>query len=198
MHGNPNPELKRSRSDLGKQGGPGTKNLADVLAFGVAFHDDARQKVARKQGWLLGTSSLGDDYTKYEAKVWSDLRVRKKFDMSPDELTKAVPALKELDVPTHKDLWVQYKRHCVYENAAKQLVNEVVMQRDHLQTQMQNLEASMSDDQKRKNDLLTQYQQRVQEAHNQTANYKEQAAAKYAALEKEYSELEVYAHLLLV
>ena len=84
---NPTPELKRSRSDLGKEGGPGSKKLADILAFGVAFHDEARQAVARKQGWLLGTSALGDDYTKYEAKVWSDIRVRKKFDMSPDELS---------------------------------------------------------------------------------------------------------------
>lgn len=43
--------------------------------------------------------------------VWADLKSRKRFDMSPDELAKCVPSLKELDDPTMKDLWIQVRDH---------------------------------------------------------------------------------------
>jgi len=132
-------EMKRTKS----QDKPsGAKCLVDILPFGAAFHDEPRQKLARKQNWIIGTSALGEKYAEYENKVWADLRARRRFALSPDELTKAVPCLTELDKETHKDLWVQYKRHCIYEQGAKALVNEVVMQRDHLQAQMTNLEVS--------------------------------------------------------
>merc|ERR1712086_557766 len=82
----------------------GRKSLVDVLAFGVVFHDEPRQTVARKQGWILGSSALGDKYAEYENKVWNEIKTHKKFDMSPDELTKRIPCLKELDAATLKEL----------------------------------------------------------------------------------------------
>ena len=91
--------MKRTKSQE-KPGG--SKRLVDILPFGAAFHDDARQKLARKQNWLLGTSALGDKYAEYENKVWADLRARRRFDLSPDELTKAVPSLADLDKDTHR------------------------------------------------------------------------------------------------
>ena len=120
------------------------KALVDVLPFGAAFHDEPRQKLARKQNWIMGTSALGEKYAEYENKVWAEMRARRRFDMSPDELTKAIPSLKDLDKDTHKELWVQYKRHCVYEQACKALVDEVSMQNQHLQAQIKNIEATQT------------------------------------------------------
>jgi len=179
-------EMKRTKSQE-KPGG--SKRLVDILPFGAAFHDDARQKLARKQNWLLGTSALGEKYAEYENKVWADLRARRRFDLSPDELTKAVPSLADLDKDTHKDLWVQYKRHCVYEQGAKALVDEVAMQRDHLQAQMTNLEASLTDQEKMRNDHMKSLQQRLQEAHNQLANCKETSQIRAEDLQAENKKL---------
>lgn len=155
----------------------GRKALVDVLAFGVVFHDEPRQTMSRKQGWLLGSSALGEGYTEYENKVWNEIRTHKKLDMSPDELTKRVPCLKELDAATLKELWVQYKRHCEYERAAKGLVDEVIAQRDHVHAQLKVLEGHMKQQQEKHAEHCTQLQQRVQERDNQLQNFREQAGS---------------------
>ena len=72
----------------------------------------------------MGTSALGELYAEYESKVchsarsvvilnpafpqvWAHMKGRKRFDMSPDELSKQIPSVKELDPPTLKELWIQ-------------------------------------------------------------------------------------------
>lgn len=149
----------------------------DVLAFGVVFHDEPRQTVARKQGWILGSSALGDKYAEYENKVWNEIKTHKKFDMSPDELTKRIPCLKELDAATLKELWVQYKRHCEYERASKGVVDEVLAQRDHVLAQLKVLEGHMKQQAEKHSEHCTKLEQRIGERDNQLLNIQQQATS---------------------
>jgi len=138
-------EGKRSKMITSSTVGPsGRKCLVDILGLPAVFHDDLRQNKARKTGWL-GTSAIGEKYVEYEIKVWSDLKLGRKFDLNPTQLVERIPMLKELDEPSLKDLWVQYKRHCNYEIASKQLVDEVVAHRDRVLQQVKETEAKIGD-----------------------------------------------------